>query len=145
MGQNPYGNIEISKIFLKLLTKEKVLSNKVKETFIEFYFQAFDDIYEIRNKFIHQGLSFKNEEVIIDKSFLDNLSVIEREKFISLIKESNTRENTVEIQCAIYMKFIINTMEKFIEFQEMLNNILADSIISYEKEALTITVKQVHK
>jgi len=92
---------EISKIFIKLLTTEKVLNNKNKETFVDFYFKMFDKIYEIRNMFIHQGLSFKNDEVSIDKSFLDDLSLEEREKFVSMINKSNTRENTVEIQCAI--------------------------------------------
>lgn len=132
---------ELSKIFIKLLTNEKVLNNKAKETFVGFYFQAFDHVYEIRNMFIHQGLSFKYDEVAIDKSFFDSLSSEEKDRFISILKESNTRENTVEIQCTIYMKFIINTMEKYIEFQELLNNVLADLIISYEKKALTITVE----
>ena len=133
---------EISKIFIKLLTSEKVLSNKNKETFVGFYFQAFDKVYEIRNMFIHQGLSFKNDEVRIDESFFDDLSVDEKQKFASMLKESNTRENTVEIQCAIYMKFINHTMNKFIEFQEILNGVLADLIILYEKEVLTISVER---
>lgn len=131
---------EISKIFIKLLTTEKVLNNKNKETFVDFYFKMFDKIYEIRNMFIHQGLSLKNDEVSIDKSFLDDLSLEEREKFVSMINKSNTRENTVEIQCAIFIEFINRTMNRFIEFQEMLNGVFADLIILYEKKVLTITV-----
>lgn len=76
----------------------------------------------------------------IDKSFFDNLSLEERERFVSMINKSNTRENTVEIQCAIFMEIINRTMYRFIEFQEMLNGVLADLIILYEKKVLTITV-----
>ena len=131
---------EISKIFIKLLTTEKVLNNKNKETFVDFYFKMFDKTYEIRNMFVHQGLSFKNDNVSIDKSFFDDLSLEEREKFVSMINKSNTRENTLEIQCAIFIEFINRTMNRFIEFQEMLNGVLADLIILYEKKVLTIKV-----
>ncbi len=133
---------EISKIFIKTLTTEKVLNNKNKETFVDYYFKMFDKIYEIRNMFIHQGLSFKNDEVRIDKTFLDNLSLEEREKFVSMLNKANTKENTVEIQCAVHMEFIYNTMNRFIEFQEMLNGVLADLIILYEKKVLTIKVNR---
>ncbi|MDD4968405.1 MAG: hypothetical protein PHT07_03150 [Paludibacter sp.] len=133
---------EISKIFMKLLTYERVLNKKAKQAFVGFYFEAFDTIYEIRNKLIHQGVSFKKYDVNLDLSIFDDLTIEEQEKFISLIKESNTRENTVEIQCAIYIKMIKYSMHTFIEFQEMLNVVLADLIISYEKEVLTITVEK---
>lgn len=131
---------EISKIFIKSLAIEKVLNNKNKETFVDFYFKMFEKLYEIRNMFVHQGLSFKNDDVSIDKSFFDDLSSEERKKFVSMINKSNTRENTLEIQCAIFIEFINRTMNKFIEFQEMLNGVLADLIILYEKKVLTVTV-----
>lgn len=132
---------EISKIFIKLLTKEKVLNNKAKETFVGFYFQAFDDIYEIRNLFIHQGLSFNDEGIPINESFFNKLAIEEKEKFIKILEQSNTRENTVEIQCAIYVEFIIRTMKRYVEFQSVLNSELANLILSYEKKAMTITVE----
>jgi hypothetical protein len=131
---------EISKIFMKSLTHEKVLSKKSKEYIMEWYFEVFEKTYEIRNKFIHQGLSFKDDDVNVDASFLEKLSVNEREKFIAILQASNTRENTVEIQCALYMNFIKSHMNSFIEFQELLNSILADLIIQFEKEALSISI-----
>jgi hypothetical protein len=131
---------EISKIFIKYLVQMDVLNNKNKDTFVGFYFTAFDWVYELRNQFIHQGASIRNDNIEIDISYLDNLTENEKKKFISLIKESNTRENTVEIQCAIYMKLILGIMERYVEFQDYLNKVLADLIISYEKMVLTITV-----
>lgn len=38
------------------------------------------------------------------------------------------------MQCAIYMKFIGEIIEQYITFQEMLNGVLADLIILYEKQ-----------
>ena len=131
---------EISKIFINYLTKVEVLNNKHKETFIEFYFTAFDWIYEIRNKIIHLGKNLKDHDFNLDFSFLDDLDKNEKEKFISLIQKSNSRENTVEIQCAIWMKVIQTIMQKYIGFQNILNNILADLIISFEKLNLKIIV-----
>jgi hypothetical protein len=133
---------ETSKIFIKLLQNESVLTKKSKEQFIDFYFTAFDLAYEIRNSFVHKGTRFKDDEdsIPLETNFFDGLQPSEREKFISLIDESNTRENTVEIQCAIYMKFINYIMKTYIEFQELLNGFYADLIVLYEEKVLTITV-----
>ncbi|MBJ7881628.1 hypothetical protein [Gelidibacter salicanalis] len=131
---------ETSKIFIKILTKEKVLNNKGKKSVTEFYFIAFKKMYEIRNMFIHEGLSFKDYDIEFGKEFYEILSKDEQEKFMKLIKESNTRENTIEIQCAIYIKFINKIMSDFLEFQDLLSNLLADLIIEYEGKALKITV-----
>ncbi len=56
---------------MKLLTYEKVLNKKAKQAFVGFYFQAFDSIYEIRNKLIHQGVSFKKYDVNLDLSIFE--------------------------------------------------------------------------
>jgi hypothetical protein len=133
---------EISKIFIKYLTQIEVLNNKHKEAFVEFYFTAFDWIYELRNNFVHLGMNLKDHDFDLDFSFPDNLEKEEKEKFISLIQESNTRENTVEIQCAIWMKIIQVVMHKYIDFQKLLNNILADLIIAFEKMNVKITVSK---
>ncbi|MFC0878789.1 hypothetical protein ACE01N_19495 [Saccharicrinis sp. FJH2] len=134
---------EISKIFIKYMTKMQVLNNKNKKAFVDFYFKAFDWIYEIRNSFVHQGLKLKDEDVEIDFSFIETLS--EKEKFIQLLNESNIRKNTVEIQCAFYMKVIGEIMKTFIEFQELLSNTLADLIISFEKINLEIKVTRINE
>ncbi|MFA6150525.1 MAG: hypothetical protein WC716_04325 [Chitinophagaceae bacterium] len=133
---------EISKIFIKYLNKVEVLDNKHKETFVEFYFTAFDWVYEVRNRMVHLGVNLKEEGINIDYSFLNDLDNGEKQKFISLIQESNTRENTVEIQCAIYIKLIITVMNHYFSFQQTLNNVLADLIISFEKLNLSITVSK---
>lgn len=136
---------EISKIFIKYMTNMQVLDNKNKKAFVDFYFKAFDWIYEIRNSFVHQGLKLKDEDVEIDFSVIENLSEKEKEKFIQLLNESNTRKNTVEIQCAFYMKAIGEIMKTFIEFQELLSNTLADLIISFEKINLEIKVTKINE
>jgi hypothetical protein len=131
---------EISKIFIKFLTQIDLLNNKNKEEFVGVYYTAFDWAYELRNKIIHQGATIRDSDFNIDISFIENLSKDERDKFISLIQNSNTREDTVEIQCAIYMELISEIMDKYIEFQTLFNSLLADLIISYEKMVIKITV-----
>lgn len=131
---------ETSKIFFKYLNQVEVFNKKTKEDFVEFYFTAFNWVYDLRNNFIHQGLSFKTDNVEVDFSFIKNLSEAEKDKFITLITESNTRENTVEIQCALYMEIIIGIMGNYTNFQELLNNVIADLIISFEKSNQTITI-----
>ncbi|MDB5226582.1 MAG: hypothetical protein JWN78_775 [Bacteroidota bacterium] len=133
---------EIAKVFFKYLTKEGILNNKYKEDFVGFYFTAFNWVYDLRNNIIHQGVHINDFELKLDFGFLNNLSKEERLKFITLINESNTRENTVEIQCAIYMKIILGIMKNYLEFQEFLNNVLADLIIDFEKMHLEITVSR---
>lgn len=133
---------EISRIFIKYLNKVKVLDNKHKETFVEFYFTAFDWVYELRNYFVHLGINLPDQDFNLDVTFLDDLKEDEKERFISLIKESNTRENTVEIQCAVWMKIIQSIMNNYIDFQKLLNNTLADLIIAFEKMNLHITVSK---
>lgn len=59
-----------------------------------------------------------------------------------LIKELNTRENTVEIQCAVWMKIIQAIMNNYIAFQKLLNNTLAELIIAFKKMNLHITVSK---
>ena len=78
----------------------------------------------------------------IDYAFLNDLDRQEKQKFISLIQESNTREDTVGIQCAIYMKIIQTVMEQYFGFQEILSNVLADLVISFEKLNLNIKVSK---
>lgn len=131
---------ETSKIFLKLLNKEKVLNKKTKELIVETYFIVFDKIYEIRNLFVHQNLGFKDFDVNIGADFLELFDKEEQERFISILNEANTRENTIEMQCALYIKFIEHIMCSYVEFQEKLNGFLADLIILYEKEVMKITV-----
>lgn len=133
---------EISKIFIKYLMKEGVLNSKLKETFVDSYFKGFDYVYQVRNRIVHLGSSIKDQDYDLDFSFLEELTKDERGKFISLIKESNTRENTVEIQCAIYMKSILGAMKSYIGFQNILNGLLADFIISYERLNLKITISE---
>lgn len=133
---------EISKIFLADLTKSGLFGNKSKETFVGFYFKVFEWVYEIRNNIIHRGVNVKDENFDINYSFLDFLSKKEKTKFINLIKRTNTRENTVEIQCAFYMVAILNIMEQYIKFQEFLNNMLADLIIAFEKIVVNINVSK---
>lgn len=133
---------ETSRIFIKLLTKENILNNKSKELVFESYFVAFDKIYETRNLFIHQNLGFKDFDVDFGKDFFKLFSKEEKEKFTKLLSESNTRENTIEMQCAFYIKFIEQIMTNFLEFQERLNGILADLIILYEEQVLKITVNR---
>ncbi|MCA1758465.1 MAG: hypothetical protein LC658_01735, partial [Bacteroidales bacterium] len=131
---------EISKIFIKYLVKEKVLNNNNKKSFVDFYFMAFDWVYEIRNNFIHQGANLKDDSIELDFSVFDDFPEDEKERFISLLKESNTRENTVEIQCTVYVKLVHSIMDKYIEFQNFFNNTLADLIVSYEILCLNISI-----
>jgi len=133
---------EVSRIFIKYLNKVEVLDNRYKETFVEFYFTAFNWVYEVRNKIVHLGVNLKEEGMDVDYSFLNDLNKAEKQKFISLIQDSNTRNNTIEIQCAIYMKIIQTIMNQYLGFQQTLNNVLADLIISFEKLNLNITVSK---
>ncbi|MEZ4793832.1 MAG: hypothetical protein R2783_10320, partial [Gelidibacter sp.] len=113
---------------------------KTKELIVETYFIVFDKIYEIRNLFVHQNLGFKDFDVNIGADFLELFDKEEQERFISILNEANTRENTIEMQCALYIKFIEHIMCSYVEFQEKLNGFLADLIILYEKEVMKITV-----
>jgi hypothetical protein len=133
---------ERSKIFIKLLADEDILNKKSKEMVIKLYFKVFDDTYEFRNMLIHQGVSFKDDDIKIDQSFLDNLSSDERRKFALLINGADTKENVLKFKCVFFTKYINDVMNKFIDFQETLNATLADLIILYEKEVLTITIKK---
>lgn len=133
---------EISKIFIKILTKEGVLNNKTKKRTVDCYFIVFDKVYEIRNSFIHEGLRFKDYDMDFGQDFLNIFTESEQKKFIQLINQCNSRENTIEIQCAFYIKFIEVIMLQFLEFQEMLNGSLADLIILFEKKVLKITVSK---
>lgn len=133
---------EISRIFIKYLNKVKVLDNKHKEAFVDFYFTAFNWVYEVRNRIVHLGINLKEEGMDVDYSFLNDLNKEEKQKFISLIQDSNTSGNTVEIQCAIYMKIVQTIMKQYIGFQKILNSVLADLIISFEKLNLNITVSK---
>lgn len=133
---------EVSRIFIKYLNNAAVLSNKHKATFVNFYFTAFDWVYEVRNNIVHLGVNLKDDGIDVDYSFLNDLDKQEKEKFMSLIQESNTRENTIEIQCALYMKIIQTIMHNYLEFQKNLNNVLADLIISFEKLNISITISK---
>lgn len=133
---------EMSKSFIKYLSSEKMFNKKSKEMIVNSYFQKFEWVYEVRNNFIHQGMKFKDFDVNLDLSLFDDLSIEEREKFITLLNTSNTRENTVEIQCALYMKLILEIMKIHFDFQISLNNLLADLILLFEKNNLNITVTE---
>ena len=74
-------------------------------------------------------LAFRFADYILEKFFPE-----EKENFSSLLNWENTREGTIALQCAIYMKFIGEIIEQYITFQEMLNGVLADLIILYEKQ-----------
>lgn len=63
---------------------------------------------------------------------MKDISSLEREKFIALLNQANSRDNTVEIQCVIYMKIANEILLKFIEFQDIINNLYADIILLYE-------------
>ena len=136
---------ELSKIFIKVLCKSEVLDKRNKEIITDSYFEAFEGVYEIRNNFVHNGLSFKDRDITLDYSVLEKFFPEEKENFSSLLNWENTREGTIALQCAIYMKFIGEIIEQyktpvmeelppFITFQEMLNGVLADLIILYEKQ-----------
>lgn len=133
---------EISKIYLKILKNMNVLNNENKEVYIGFYLSAFDWVYKIRNEFIHLGTKISDFDVKLNLEFLKNISEEEKIKFIDLLKNSNTRENTIEIQCAYYMEIIIAIMNMYTEFQILVNNTLADLILSFEKHNIEITVKK---
>ena len=70
----------------------------------------------------------------MDYSVLEKFFPEEKENFSSLLNWENTREGTIALQRAIYMKFIGEIIEQYITFQEMLNGVLADLIILYEKQ-----------
>lgn len=125
---------ELSKIFIKVLCKSEVLDKRNKEIITDSYFEAFEGVYEIRNNFVHNGLSFKDRDITLDYSVLEKFFPEEKENFSSLLNWENTREGTIALQCAIYMKFIGEIIEQYITFQEMLNGVLADLIILYEKQ-----------
>ena len=125
---------ELSKIFIKVLCKSEVLDKRNKEIITDSYFEASEGVYEIRNNFVHNGLSFKDRDITLDYSVLEKFFPEEKENFSSLLNWENTREGTIALQCAIYMKFIGEIIEQYITFQEMLNGVLADLIILYEKQ-----------
>lgn len=133
---------EISKIFIKLLLKMKILSSKHKDMLYDSYFTAFEWVYEIRNMMIHQGVTFKNYEVSLPSELLKDLTEEEKEKFTLLLENSNTREGTVEIQCAFYTSVITEIMDKYLDFQSKLNDVLAELILLYEEYGMSITVTE---
>lgn len=94
--------------------------------------------------FTHAGMKYKGNvgSITLNDEFFNELPQYEKEKFIMLIDEANTRENTVEIQCAIYMNIISHIMKQYVDVQEMLNGVLADMILLYEEKVLTIAVEQ---
>lgn len=131
---------EIAKLYLKNFKNQKLLNNVNKEEIYNFYHLAFDWVYKIRNEFIHLGMEMKDFEVDFDIEILNEFPLEDRTKFVKAFNESNTRENTIEFQCAIYIKVIRHIMEKYIEFQYLINETLADLILSFEKYNLEITV-----
>ncbi|ATP57459.1 hypothetical protein CPT03_13740 [Pedobacter ginsengisoli] len=131
---------EISKIFLKLLYKHKVLSTKEKDMLNDSYFKVFEWVYEVRNMIIHQGVTFKNYDVELPMDFLTDISDEEKAKFQELLENYNDRDGTVEIQCAFYTSIIRNIMNTFLEFQEKVGQTLAELILLYEEHAMSITV-----
>lgn len=133
---------EIAKLYLKVFKNLDLLSNSNKEEFFNFYQNTFDWVYKIRNEFIHLGTEIKTFDVNFDVEILNDFSEEDRTKFIKAFKESNTRENTVELQCAIYIKVIKHIMEKYIELQSLINETLADLILSFEQYNLEITINE---
>jgi hypothetical protein len=125
---------EISKIYFKVFYKAGVLHEQTKKVFIDSYYEVFDKFYEIRNQFVHQGLSFAENEVKFNWSAFDDLPAGIKEKFIALLTQSNTKENTVEIQCALYIKVIVGIMDIYVKLQEKLNYELAELILAREQE-----------
>lgn len=130
---------EISKIYFKIFYKAGVLREKTKKVFVDAYYHIFDQFYEIRNQLVHQGLSFAENDVDINWSVFDDLPVELKDKFINLLRQANTKENTVEIQCAVYIKVIVGIMGSYIKLQEKLNEELANLIIAYEDIVLKAT------
>jgi hypothetical protein len=124
---------EISKIYFKVFYKAGVLREQTKKVFVDAYYNVFNQFYEIRNQFVHQGLSFADYDVNFNWSVFDDLPEEVRDKFIALLKQSNTKENTVKIQCAIYLKVITSIMGSYIKLQDKLNEELAKIIIAYEE------------
>ncbi|KQM68210.1 hypothetical protein ASE74_24140 [Pedobacter sp. Leaf216] len=133
---------EICKLFIKQLAKIKVLSNKNKEMLYDSYFTAFDWIYEIRNMMIHQGVTFKNYDVKFPEKFMTGLDPHEAEIFTKLVETSNTRQGTVEVQCAFYIWIISELMEHYLKFQHNMGDTLAELVLLYEDFALDITVSR---
>lgn len=84
-------------------------------------------------------MSFR--KLLIDFLFyISKFSKEDKERFIALFKEENTRENTVEFQYVIYNQTITSVMEKYIEFQNLINVTLSELILSFEKYNLNITI-----
>jgi len=133
---------EVAKLYLKIFKNLKLLNNTNKEDFFNFYQRAFDWVYKIRNEFIHLGMEMKNFDVDFDIAILNEFSEEDRIKFIKAFNEENTRKNTVEFQCAIYIKVIKYIMEKYIELQSLINETLADLILSFEKHNLEVTITE---
>lgn len=123
---------ETSKPFLKKLVNAHVLDAKNRKEVSSFYSKAFEWVYDLRNMFVHESVTFRNDHIKINSELLKDISSSEREKFIALLNQANTRENTVEIQCAIYMKIINEILPKYLEFQDFLNDFYANLILSYE-------------
>jgi hypothetical protein len=124
---------EISKIYFKVFYKAGVLKEQTKKVFVDTYYHVFDQFYEIRNQFVHQGLSFAENDVKFNWTVFDDLPAEVRAKFIELLKQSNTKENTVEIQCVIYIKVITGIMDSYLKLQDKLNEELAKLIIACEE------------
>jgi hypothetical protein len=133
---------EICKLFIKQLTKIGVLSNKNKDMLYDSYFTAFKWIYEIRNMMIHQGATFTKHEVNFPKEFIARLDEPELKRFAKLIETSNTREGTVEVQCAFYIWIISELMNEYITFQHIVSETIAELILLYEELVLVITVSK---
>ncbi len=131
---------EIAKLYLKVFKNLNLLNNTNKKDFINFYQLAFDWVYKIRNEFIHLGMEMKNFDGDFNLSILNEFSEEDRIRFIKAFNESNTRENTVEFQCAIFIKVIKHIMKNYIELQVLINETLADLILSFEKNNLEITI-----
>jgi len=131
---------EVAKLYLKFFKNSDIFSNQHKETFINLYLTTFDWVYEIRNKFIHLGVGMKSYDVEFDFEIFNEFTEVDRKKFIDLFNEANTRENTIEFQCAIYIKVITSIMEKYIKFQVKLNELITELILLFEEHNLDITV-----
>lgn len=123
---------EISNAFSKKLVNDHILDANKRKQISSFYLKAFEWVYDIRNIFVHENVTFKNDNISISYELLKDISSLEREKFIALLNQANSRDNTVEIQCVIYMKIANEILLKFIEFQDIINNLYADIILLYE-------------
>jgi len=125
---------EISKIYLKNFFKAGLLVDPTKKFLVDSYYEIFKQFYEVRNQIVHQGICFAENDINVDWSIFKDLPDEVKEKFIALLRQANTKENTVEIQCAIYIKVIKNIMDVYGKFQDKINEVLADMVIAYEEQ-----------